>query len=100
MDSAEYIRLEEEFGANNYHPLDIVIDRGEGVWVFDVDGNKYLDCLSAYSAVSHGHVHPEILEALKIQAGKLTLVSRAFRKAPQRHGTFRCRRGLCQRGDS
>jgi len=79
VDSAEYIRLEDEFGANNYHPLDVVIDRGEGVWVFDVDGNKYLDCLSAYSAVSHGHVHPEILEALLNQAKKLTLVSRAFR---------------------
>jgi ornithine--oxo-acid transaminase len=79
VDSKEFIRLEEEYGAHNYHPLDVVIDRGEGVWVYDVDGNKYLDCLSAYSAVSHGHVHPEILEALKTQAERLTLVSRAFR---------------------
>jgi ornithine--oxo-acid transaminase len=79
VNSQDYIDLEEKFGAHNYHPLDVVIDRGEGVWVFDVNGNKYLDCLSAYSAVSHGHVHPEILEALVAQAGKLTLVSRAFR---------------------
>ena len=79
MNSQDYIDLEDKFGAHNYHPLDVVIDRGEGVWVYDVDGNKYLDCLSAYSAVNQGHVHPEILDALKTQAEKLTLVSRAFR---------------------
>ena len=79
MNSDEYIRIEEEYGAHNYHPLDVIIERGEGVWVFDIEGNRYLDCLSAYSALSHGHVHPEILQALKTQAGRLTLVSRAFR---------------------
>ena len=79
MESQEYIRLEEEYGAHNYHPLDVVITRGEGVWVYDVDGNKYLDCLSAYSALNQGHVHPKILNALLEQAKKLTLTSRAFR---------------------
>jgi ornithine--oxo-acid transaminase len=79
MNANEYIRLEEQYGANNYHPLDVVIARGEGVWIFDVDGNKYLDCLSAYSAVNQGHVHPKILSALQEQATKITLTSRAFR---------------------
>ena len=79
MNTNDYIQLEEEFGAHNYHPLDVVITRGEGVWVFDVEGNKYLDCLSAYSAVNQGHVHPKILETLTEQAGKITLTSRAFR---------------------
>ncbi len=79
MESQEYIRLEEEYGAHNYRPLDVVITRGEGVWVYDVDGNKYLDCLSAYSALNQGHVHPKILKALLEQAKKLTLTSRAFR---------------------
>ena len=79
MESQEFIRLEEEYGAHNYHPLDVVITRGEGVWVYDVDGNKYLDCLSAYSALNQGHVHPKILSALIEQAKKLTLTSRAFR---------------------
>ena len=77
--SAELIQLEDQFGAHNYHPLDVVIERGEGVWVYDVDGNRYLDCLSAYSALNQGHVHPKILEALVEQAQKLTLTSRAFR---------------------
>lgn len=79
MKSQEYIDLEERFGAHNYHPLDVVLTRGEGVWVYDVDGNKYLDCLSSYSALNQGHVHPRILKALVEQAGKLTLTSRAFR---------------------
>jgi ornithine--oxo-acid transaminase len=79
MNTNEYIQLEELYGAHNYHPLDVVIERGEGVWVYDVDGKRYLDCLSAYSAVNQGHVHPKILQTLIIQASKLTLTSRAFR---------------------
>ncbi len=79
MNSAQYIELEERYGAHNYHPLDVVIARGEGVWVYDVDGKKYLDCLSAYSALNQGHVHPRILEAMLDQARKVTLTSRAFR---------------------
>ena len=79
MNSKDYIALEEEYGAHNYHPLDVVIERAEGVWVYDVDGKKYLDCLSAYSAVNQGHVHPQILNALLEQARKVTLTSRAFR---------------------
>ena len=79
MKTRDFIALEEKYGANNYHPLDVVIDHGQGVWVYDVDGNRYLDCLSAYSAVNQGHVHPKILAALKEQAEKVTLTSRAFR---------------------
>jgi ornithine--oxo-acid transaminase len=79
MKTQDYIQLEEQYGAHNYHPLDVVIDRAEGVWVYDVDGKKYLDCLSAYSAVNQGHVHPKILEALIEQSKKVTLTSRAFR---------------------
>lgn len=79
MESKEYIELEEQYGAHNYHPLDVVIERGEGVWVYDVEGNKYLDCLSAYSALNQGHVHPKILKAMIEQAKKVTLTSRAFR---------------------
>ena len=79
MDTQDYIRLEDKYGAHNYHPLDVVIARGEGVWVFDVEGKKYLDCLSAYSALNQGHVHPKILHALIEQAEKLTITSRAFR---------------------
>jgi ornithine--oxo-acid transaminase len=79
MKSQEFIDLEEQIGAHNYHPLDVVLTRGQGVWVYDVDGNKYLDCLSSYSALNQGHVHPKILKALVDQAGKLTLTSRAFR---------------------
>jgi ornithine--oxo-acid transaminase len=74
-----FIELEDQYGAHNYHPLDVVLERGEGVWVYDVDGNKYLDCLSAYSALNQGHVHPKILAALQAQAQKITLTSRAFR---------------------
>ncbi len=79
MNTKEFIAMEEEYGAHNYHPLDVVIERAEGVWVYDVEGKNYLDCLSAYSAVNQGHVHPQILEALIEQAKKVTLTSRAFR---------------------
>lgn len=72
------IQLEEKHGAHNYHPLPVVLERGEGVHVWDVDGRRYLDFLSAYSAVNQGHAHPKILAALTEQAGKLTLTSRAF----------------------
>ena len=75
----ELIELESNFGAHNYHPLDVVIDRAEGVWVYDVEGKKYLDCLASYSAVNQGHCHPRILETLIEQAHKVTLTSRAFR---------------------
>jgi ornithine--oxo-acid transaminase len=78
MTSKDFIKLEEKYGAHNYHPLDVVIDRGEGVWVWDVEGKKYLDFLSAYSAVNQGHCHPKIISALTEQAQKLTLTSRAF----------------------
>ena len=79
MNTQDFIRLEEKYGAHNYHPLDVVLAKGEGVWVWDVEGNKYLDCLSAYSAVNQGHVHPKILQAMTEQAAKLPLTSRAFR---------------------
>jgi ornithine--oxo-acid transaminase len=79
MNTKDFIAIEEEYGAHNYHPLDVVIERAQGVWVYDVDGKRYLDCLSAYSAVNQGHVHPQILSALIEQAGKVTLTSRAFR---------------------
>ena len=79
MNQQAYIQLEEQFGAHNYKPLDVVLTRGQGVWVWDVDGNRYLDCLAAYSAVNQGHCHPRILQAMIEQAKKLTLTSRAFR---------------------
>jgi len=71
MNTKDYIKIEEQYGAHNYHPLDVVINKAEGVWVWDVDGNKYLDCLAAYSAVNQGHCHE--------QADKVTLTSRAYR---------------------
>ena len=74
-----FIDLEEQYGAHNYHPLDVVIERGEGVWVYDVDGKKYLDCLAAYSAVNQGHCHPRIMQAVVDQVKRVTLTSRAFR---------------------
>jgi ornithine--oxo-acid transaminase len=77
--TADLIALEGRYGAKNYKPLDVVLTRGEGVYVWDVEGNRYLDCLSAYSAVNQGHCHPKILEAMVAQAGRLTLTSRAFR---------------------
>ncbi|MBI3162393.1 MAG: ornithine--oxo-acid transaminase [Chloroflexi bacterium] len=79
MNTQDFIKMEEQYGARNYHPLDVVIEKAEGVWVYDVDGKKYLDCLSAYSAVNQGHVHPEILKALLDQAKRVSLTSRAFR---------------------
>jgi ornithine--oxo-acid transaminase len=79
MRAADYIEIEETYGAHNYHPLDVVLTRGEGVWVYDVEGKKYLDCLSAYSALNQGHVHPKILQAMIQQASQITLTSRAFR---------------------
>ncbi|WP_319582557.1 ornithine--oxo-acid transaminase [uncultured Pseudodesulfovibrio sp.] len=79
MRSDRFILLEDEYGAHNYKPLNVVIERGRGIWVWDVDGNKYMDCLSAYSAVNQGHCHPKIKQALVKQAEKLTLTSRAFR---------------------
>jgi ornithine--oxo-acid transaminase len=74
----DYIATEARFGAQNYEPLGVVLSRGEGVWVWDTQGNRYLDCLSAYSAVNQGHCHPKILAATVEQAHKLTLTSRAF----------------------
>jgi len=79
MKQQKYMDLEDQFGAHNYKPLDVVLTRGEGVWVWDVDGNRYLDCLSAYSAVNQGHCHPRIMNAMINQAKRLTLTSRAFR---------------------
>ena len=79
MNSQQLINLEKEFGANNYKPLDVVIEKAEGTWVWDVDGNKYLDCLAAYSAVNQGHCNPHIMNVFKEQADKVTLTSRAFR---------------------
>lgn len=79
MNSQRYINDEQQYAANTYSPLDVVIERGEGVWVYDVDGKRYLDCLSAYSAVNQGHCHPRIKAAMIEQAGRITLTSRAFR---------------------
>jgi ornithine--oxo-acid transaminase len=79
LKTKDYVSLENEFGAHNYKPLDVVIERAEGVWVYDVEGKKYLDCLASYSAVNQGHCHPKILQTLVDQAHKVTLTSRAFR---------------------
>ena len=79
MKTQDYIDLENQYGANNYAPLDVVLTKGEGVWVEDVDGKRYLDCLSAYSAVNQGHCHPKIMATMQEQMEKLTLTSRAFR---------------------
>jgi ornithine--oxo-acid transaminase len=79
MKTQDYIQLEELYGAHNYHPLDVVVREARGVWVTDVEGRKFLDCLAAYSAVNQGHCHPKILEALVSQAHRVTLTSRAFR---------------------
>jgi ornithine--oxo-acid transaminase len=75
----DFVELENNYGAHNYRPLEVVIERAEGVWVYDVDGKKYLDCLAAYSAVNQGHCHPKIVQTLMEQAHKVTLTSRAFR---------------------
>ena len=79
MKTKEFIGLEDRFGAKNYKPLDVILNKGEGIWLWDVEGNKYMDCLSAYSAVNQGHCHPKIRKAMVEQAEKLTLTSRAFR---------------------
>ncbi len=79
MQTKDYIALEDTYGAHNYHPLDIVLTKGEGVWVVDVEGRRYMDCLAAYSALNQGHCHPKILAAFTQQAKRLTLTSRAFR---------------------
>ena len=77
--SSELIELEDQYGAHNYRPLDVVIEHAEGVWVYDVEGKRYLDCLASYSAVNQGHCHPKILKAMIEQARRVTLTSRAFR---------------------
>ena len=77
--TGDFIAVETEYGAKNYKPLDVVLTRGQGAYVWDVEGKRYLDCLAAYSAVNQGHCHPKILEAMVAQARKLTLTSRAFR---------------------
>ena len=79
MKTQDYIDLENQYGAHNYAPLDVVLTKGEGVWVEDVEGKRYMDCLSAYSAVNQGHCHPKIMAAMQAQMQKLTLTSRAFR---------------------
>jgi ornithine--oxo-acid transaminase len=79
LSAGELIALESEYGAGNYRPLDVVLTRGQGVWVWDVEGNRYLDCLAAYSAVNQGHCHPKIVKALVEQASRVALTSRAFR---------------------
>jgi ornithine--oxo-acid transaminase len=81
LSAKELIGLEDAYGAHNYHPLDVVVERAESCWVYDVDGKRYLDCLAAYSAMNQGHCHPRILASLIEQARKVTLTSRAFRNA-------------------
>src|SRR5215813_826358 len=76
--TSHFLGLEEKYGAHNYHPLPVVLHKGSGVFLWDVDGKRYYDCLSGYSAVNQGHCHPRILSALTRQAGRLTLTSRAF----------------------
>jgi ornithine--oxo-acid transaminase len=88
-DTSGYIDLEDRYSAHNYHPLDVVIERAEGIWVWDVDGNKYMDFLAAYGAVNQGHNHPRIVDALVKQARRLALTSLAFRN--DRFGPF-CRK--------
>jgi ornithine--oxo-acid transaminase len=78
MNTQDYIKREDKFGAHNYHPLPVVLERGEGPFVWDVEGKRYFDFLSAYSAVNQGHCHPAIIKALTDQAKRLTLTSRAF----------------------
>ncbi|HAR36426.1 MAG TPA: ornithine--oxo-acid transaminase [Acidobacteria bacterium] len=79
MENRDYIVLEDLYGAHNYHPLDVVVTKAKGIWMWDVEGKKYLDFLSAYSAVNQGHCHPRIVKTLQKQAKRLTLTSRAFR---------------------
>ncbi len=79
LQTHDFIELEDRYGDHNYHPLNVVLEPAEGVWVYDVEGNRYLDCLASYSAVNQGHCHPKILKAMIDQARKVTLTSRAFR---------------------
>jgi len=79
LSPSDYLDIEHSLGAHNYKPLDVILSRGEGIWVWDTEGKRYLDCLSAYSAVNQGHCHPRIRQALIEQSGRLTLTSRAFR---------------------
>jgi ornithine--oxo-acid transaminase len=79
MKTREYIEIEERYGAHNYHPLDVVVRKAEGVWIEDVEGKRYIDFLAAYSAVNQGHCHPRLLAAFRRQAARVTLTSRAFR---------------------
>jgi ornithine--oxo-acid transaminase len=76
--SKDFIKIESEYGAHNYHPIPVVISKAKGSWVWDVEGKKYLDCLSAYSAVNQGHIHPKIVQAVKDQLDRVALTSRAF----------------------
>ena len=76
--AAKYLELEDKFGAHNYHPIPVVLEKGEGVFLFDVDGKRYFDFLSGYSAVNQGHCHPAIVKTLQEQAARLTLTSRAL----------------------
>ena len=75
----ELIALEDRYSAHNYHPLDLVVERAQGVWLYDLNGKRYLDCISAYSAVNQGHCHPKVHAALVDQAARVTLTSRAMR---------------------
>jgi ornithine--oxo-acid transaminase len=84
LGTKDLIALEDTYGAQNYLPLDVVIERGEGAWVFDVEGKRYLDCLAAYSAVNQGHCHPKLLATLIQQARQVTLTSRSAMR------NFRC----------
>ncbi len=79
VQASEFVTLEDRYGAHNYHPLDVVVERASGAWVYDVAGRRYLDLLAAYSAVNQGHCHPAIYEAMCAQAQKVTITSRAFR---------------------
>ncbi len=79
MKTQELITIENRLGAKNYNPLDVVLEKGRGIWVWDVDGNRYMDCLAAYSAVNQGHCHPRIIQKMKEQMEKLCITSRAFR---------------------
>ena len=94
--TADLVALEERWGAHNYHPLDVVIDRAEGAWVYDVEGRRYLDCLAAYSAVNQGHCHPRLLATLVDQARRVTLTSRAFRNGQPYCEALRARGVLCK----
>ena len=76
--SKDFIKIESEYGAHNYHPIPVVVAKAKGPWVWDVEGKKYLDCLSAYSAVNQGHIHPKIVKAVKDQLERVALTSRAF----------------------